>query len=117
MVIGESVHEAMVSELAVPERDRFQVLNEREPGALSFDPSYLDIERSERFVLVCLTLAAGRTTEQKRGFYRRLGELLPERIGLRREDLAICVTENAREDWSFGLGQANYLELPPESWR
>jgi hypothetical protein len=25
--------------------------------------------------------------------------------------------ENAREDWSFGHGQASYLELPPEAWR
>jgi 4-oxalocrotonate tautomerase len=117
VAIGDCVHEAMVAELSVPERDRFQSLNEHEPGAFSFDPGYLDIERSDRFVLVRVTLAAGRTTEQKRAFYQRLAELLAERIDLRPEDLAICLTENAREDWSLGLGQANYLELPPERWR
>jgi hypothetical protein len=32
------------------------------------------------------------------------------------EDLAVALTENAHEDWSFGNGQASYLELPRESW-
>jgi hypothetical protein len=29
----------------------------------------------------------------------------------------VMLVENAREDWSFGHGQASYLELPPEAWR
>jgi hypothetical protein len=50
--IGTCVHEAMNAELGVPERDRFQLLTEHEPGRLHFDPSYLDIERSDASVLV-----------------------------------------------------------------
>lgn len=114
--IGDCVHEAMIAELSVPDRDRFQILNEHEPGMLSFDRGYLDIERTDRFVLIRVTLAAGRATEAKRAFYGRLAKSLAERVDLRPEDLAICLTENGREDWSFGLGQANYLELPPQDW-
>lgn len=27
------------------------------------------------------------------------------------------MVENGREDWSFGRGQASYLELPRDAWR
>jgi 4-oxalocrotonate tautomerase len=115
--IADSVQEAMVEHLDVPERDRFQLLEEHGAGTLRFDRHYLDIERTDRFVLVRVTLSAGRSTEAKQAFYRRLADLLAERVGLRTEDLAVALVENAREDWSFGRGQASYVELPPEAWR
>jgi 4-oxalocrotonate tautomerase len=115
--ISDAVHEAMVAELDVPQRDRFQIVNERSPRHLRFDPDYLDIDRGERFVLIRITLAVGRATDAKQAFYRRLAGLLAERIGMRTEDVAVVMVENAREDWSFGRGQANYLELPRKEWR
>ena len=33
------------------------------------------------------------------------------------ENLAVAMIENEREDWSFGRGQASYVELPRELWR
>jgi 4-oxalocrotonate tautomerase len=115
--ISDAVHEAMVEYLDVPERDRFQLITQHQSQALRFDRHYLDIDRSERFVLVRITLSAGRATGAKQGFYRRLSELLADRIGLPTGDLAVMLVENAREDWSFGRGQASYLELPSEAWR
>jgi 4-oxalocrotonate tautomerase len=115
--IQNATHQAMVELLDVPERDRFQIITEHSPQTLSFDRHYLDINRDEEFVLVHITLARGRTTDAKRAFYRRLAELLADRAGLRSENLAVIMTENGREDWSFGEGQANYLELPREAWR
>ena len=115
--ISDAVHEAMVAVLDVPQRDRFQIITERAPGYLRFDPDYLDIERDERFVLIRITLAAGRTTDAKQAFYGRLAELLAERTGMRTENLAVVMVETEREDWSFGCGRASYLELPPDAWR
>ncbi|HTX11393.1 MAG TPA: tautomerase family protein [Solirubrobacteraceae bacterium] len=115
--ISDAVHEAMVAELDVPQRDRFQIITERPPGYLRFDPNYLDIDRDERFLLIRVTLAAGRSTEAKQAFYHRLAELLVARIGMRAENLAVVMLENEREDWSFGRGRASYLELPREAWR
>jgi Tautomerase enzyme len=45
--ISDAVHEALVAELDVPRRDRFQIVNERPPGYLRFDPNYLDIDHGE----------------------------------------------------------------------
>ena len=38
-------------------------------------------------------------------------------VGLREQDLAVCLVENEREDWSFGNGQASYLTIPKDRWR
>jgi len=115
--ISGATHQAMVELLDVPERDRFQIITEHSPQTLSFDRHYLDINRDEGFILVRITLAQGRTADAKRAFYRRLAELLADRAGIRPENLAVAMTENQREDWSFGHGQASYLELPREAWR
>jgi 4-oxalocrotonate tautomerase len=115
--ISGAVHEAMVELLDVPLRDRFQIITEHEQTTLQFDSGYLGIERDGRFVLVRITLAKGRTTDAKRAFYRRLAGLLAERVDLPEEDLAVIMVENGREDWSFGRGQASYLEIPREEWR
>jgi 4-oxalocrotonate tautomerase len=116
-LIGDSVHQAMTEQLNVPKRDRFQIITQHTPATLQFDRDYLDIERSDRFVMVRVTLAAGRSTEAKTAFYGQLAGLLADRIGLRSEDLAVILVENDRADWSFGRGQASYLVLPREQWR
>jgi 4-oxalocrotonate tautomerase len=115
--ISDAVHEAMVAVLDVPLRDRFQIITERRSRSLRFDPGYLGIDRDVGFLLIRITLAAGRTTEAKQAFYRRLAELLAEHTGMRTENLAVVMVENNREDWSFGRGQASYLEIPPDAWR
>jgi 4-oxalocrotonate tautomerase len=115
--IADAVQEAMVAELDVPARDRFQIITEHDAGTLRFDRQYLDIERSDQFVLVRITLSAGRAVEAKQAFYAHLAGLLADRAGLRPEDLAVMLVENERADWSFGHGQASYLVLPREQWR
>ena len=115
--ISDAVHEAMVVVLDVPQRDRFQIITERSPGYLRFDPNYLDIDRDEGFLLIRITLASGRTTDAKQAFYRRVAGLLVERTGIRPENVTVAMVENEREDWSFGHGQASYLELPRYAWR
>jgi len=116
-LIGDSVHQAMVEQLDVPQRDRFQVITQHSAATLQFDRHYLDIERTDQFVMIRVTLSAGRTTEAKSTFYRRLAELLAERIELRPADLAVILVENERTDWSFGRGEASYVVIPREDWR
>ena len=48
---------------------------------------------------------------------RRLAGLLAQRTGMRTENLAVVLVETERGDWSFGRGQASYLELPRDAWR
>ena len=107
----------MIETLGVPERDRFHIVSEREPANFDFNRSYLDIARTDRFVLVHVTLAAGRSTEAKQAFYARLAESLHQSIALDTSDLAVVMSENERTDWSFGLGEASYVVIPHDDWR
>jgi len=115
--IGDAVQRALVEHLNVPVRDHFQIIHEHTPDHLIYNPGYLDIERSDDIVVIQVTLSAGRSTEQKQAFYKRLADLLQEHPGLRPQDILIHLVENTREDWSFGNGEAQYLLLPREQWR
>lgn len=106
--IGDIVYQAMVETLNVPNDDRFQVIGEHEKGKLQFDRSYLGIQRTDDCVFIQITLNSGRTTEMKRRFYKAVADGLHEKLKVRREDVLINLVEVAKENWSFGKGEAQY---------
>src|SRR4051812_19297426 len=105
--LGDAVHRALVDTIGVPAADRFQVLTEHEPGDLVYDPGYLGIARTNDIVIVQITLSAGRTLAQKRALFKAIAGSFAA-LGLRREDAWINLVEVAKENWSFGLGEASY---------
>ena len=108
--VGAAVHQAMVETINIPEQDRFQVITEHDENGLIFDPSYLGIRRSDDIVLVQITLSAGRKPPQKREFMARAAALLAENPGLEPRNLFISLVEVAWENWSFGNGDAPYMD-------
>lgn len=108
--VGDVVYEAMVDILKAPKDDRFQVISEHAAGDFVFDPEFFGITRTPDCVFIQLTLAEGRTLEQKRGFYRRVADELHRRLGMRREDVFINLLPVGREDWSFGNGEASLMK-------
>jgi len=108
--LGDGVHRAMVEAIAAPPDDRFQVITEHPPGGMIYDAHYLGIERSENVVFVQITLSTGRKPQQKRALYRRMAEILAESPGVRPQDLLINLVEVAWENWSFGNGEAQYMD-------
>jgi 4-oxalocrotonate tautomerase len=108
--LGDGVHRAMVDALGAPADDRFQVISEHPSGGLNYDPQYLGIQRSDNVVFVQITLSAGRKPQQKRKFYKRVAELLAESPGLKPADLVINLVEVVWENWSFGNGEAQYMD-------
>ncbi|TMH46419.1 MAG: tautomerase family protein [Betaproteobacteria bacterium] len=109
--IGDAIHRALVETMDVPQRDRFQLLTEHEPGDLVYDSDYLGIARTNEIVIVQITLSAGRTLAQKRALFGRIANNLAA-LGLRREDAWINLVEVAKENWSFAHfaneGEASY---------
>lgn len=108
--LGDGVHRAMVEALAVPPDDKFQVITEHVPGALVYDPQYLGVQRSDRVVFVQITLSSGRKPMQKRKLYKRMAEILQESPGLKPADLLVNLVEVVWENWSFGNGEAQYMD-------
>ena len=108
--LGDGVHRAMIEALAIPPDDRFQVIIEHPAEGLIYDPQYLGIHRSDKVVFVQITLSAGRKPQQKRKLYKRMAEILAESPGLKPQDLVINLVEVAWENWSFGNGEAQYMD-------
>jgi 4-oxalocrotonate tautomerase len=107
--IADVVYEAVIEILKAPVNDRFQVITEQAPESRIADESYLGIERTQDCVFIQLTLNTGRTIEQKKAFYKAVADGLQQRLGLRREDVLINLVEVAKENWSFGKGEAQYV--------
>jgi phenylpyruvate tautomerase PptA (4-oxalocrotonate tautomerase family) len=102
------VHRALVQTIDVPAADRFQVIHVQPSADLIYDPSYLDIARTEDFVAVRITLRRGRSLEQKRALYRAIADQALAALGVRRQDVLVVLSENDSADWSFGDGVAQY---------
>jgi phenylpyruvate tautomerase PptA (4-oxalocrotonate tautomerase family) len=106
--VGGVVYRAMRETLNVPDKDNFQLLSEHAPESLVYDPSYLDIERSDGFIAIQVTLNEGRSIEMKKAFYRRVAEDLRRSLDVRPQDVFINLVEVKKENWSFGNGVAQY---------
>jgi 4-oxalocrotonate tautomerase len=106
--IADRVHQALVETITIPPADRFQLISEYAADHFIYDPSYLNISRTDQLVILQITISLGRTIEQKRALYRRITELLAEQPGIRPEDIFINLIEVAKENWSFGQGIAQY---------
>jgi len=108
--IADGVHRAMVEAITVPPGDRFQVITEHPPEGLIYDPSYLGVDRSDRVVFVQITMSTGRKPQQKRALFKRMAEILAQAPGLRPQDLLINLVEVSWDNWSFGYGEAHYMD-------
>ena len=106
--IADAVHQCVVTELKAPADDRFQVITEHDSDSLIYDPTYLNIKRSDDVIFIQITLNEGRTLETKRWFYSAVVKALAARPGVRTQDVLINLVEVAKENWSFGDGIAQY---------
>ncbi len=107
--LADAVQEVMLDVFAAPPGDRYQVITEHRPGQVICEDTGLGIERTDDLV-VLQVFQQGRSEDQKRALYAGLAGHLQEAAGLSPSDLVVSVATNTREDWSFGLGRAQFLE-------
>jgi len=107
--VGDVIYQAMVESINVPINDRFQVITEHAKSDIPFDRDYLGIHRTDDCIFIQITLSTGRTVEMKQHLYKAIVDGLHETLGLRREDVLINLVEVAKENWSFGNGEAQYV--------
>ena len=106
--VADSVHDAIVATIGIPKDDRFQVVTEHAKDDLIYDPGYLGIKRSDDVVFVQITMSTGRTVEVRKALYAKIAENLAKGAGVRKEDVFVNLVEVAKENWSFGNGDAQY---------
>src|SRR3954468_9050924 len=106
--IGDAVYQALRETFAVPDEDRFVTVSEHSESEFQFSKTYMDIARTEDFIILQITVSNTRSIEQKKALFARIAELLSQKPGLRKEDVFINLLEVAKENWSFGNGVAQY---------
>ncbi|MEV6586934.1 tautomerase family protein [Streptomyces acidicola] len=107
--VADAVHAAVVEVLAIPERDRFQILTEHEASRIVALDAGLRFDRSDDRVLIQIFTQSGRSTAVKQRLYATIAASLA-RVGVAGEDVFIGYVENTPADWSFGFGRAQYVE-------
>ena len=106
--IGELVYRAMEEEIRVPKDDKFQIITKHDTSELNIPDSYLGIKYTDKIVIIQITLNGGRSSELKQKLYKRIAKDLNKDLNIRKEDVFISLVEVAKENWSFGNGEAQY---------
>ena len=103
----DEIYQAMRETVAIKDGDRFMTITEHGADAFAYG-AFLGVDRSDDLVQIQVFWAPGKATEDKLAMYRRIVERLGANPGVRPEDVLISVTEIAAENWSFGLGEAQF---------
>lgn len=68
----------------------------------------LNFQRTDKLVFIQI-FQQGRSAEVKQAVYAELQKKLESECGVKGSDLIISVARNEKEDWSFGMGRAQFL--------
>jgi hypothetical protein len=68
----------------------------------------LGYQRTDKLVFIQI-FQQGRSAELKQAVYAELQKRLEKDCGVPGTDLIISCSANTKEDWSFGLGRAQFL--------
>jgi Tautomerase enzyme len=106
--ILDITHEVMVNAFNVPPRDRYQIVREHLPSRMIIEDTGLGIERTANRMVLQVTTRL-RSRAMKQAFYRSLVERRADGCGISPNDVVVTFVTNTDEDWSFGLGRAQFL--------
>jgi len=104
----DAAHRAMLSAFKVPPGDRYQIVHEHPKSRMIIHDTDLGIDRTDKVVVMQVTTRP-RSTEMKQDFYRMLCEEFETSCGIQSSDVVVSMVSNTDEDWSFGLGRAQFL--------
>ncbi|MBX5161517.1 tautomerase family protein [Rhizobium sp. NZLR8] len=107
-VLLDTIHDVVVETFGVPRRDRYQILQEHEASNIRALDTGLDITRTEKFLLLEIT-SRPRSRDAKVAFYSSLTRALQARCDVAPSDVMVSLHINSDEDWSFGMGSAQFL--------
>ncbi|TVX83684.1 tautomerase family protein [Peribacillus simplex] len=104
----DAAHRAVVKAFDVPEKDRYQIVHQHPAHELIIEDTGLGFERSKNLVVISVT-SKQRREDQKQYFYKVLVQELGENCGIEPNDIMVSIVTNGDADWSFGLGEAQFL--------
>lgn len=106
--LSQGIHDAILAEYGIPERDYFHILTEHPLGQIFAQDAGLGFERTSDVVMIQIFTQGGRSQEAKQALFAAVAARLAE-LGVGGENVFIGYVENTAGDWSFGFGRAQYV--------
>ncbi|WAH96204.1 tautomerase family protein [Arthrobacter sp. MMS18-M83] len=106
--LSQGIHDAIVAEYGIPERDYFHIVSEHPGGQIFAQDAGLGFERTGDVVMIQIFTQGGRSLEAKQSLFAAIAARLGER-GVGGENVFIGYVENTPGDWSFGFGRSQYV--------
>jgi phenylpyruvate tautomerase PptA (4-oxalocrotonate tautomerase family) len=107
-ILLDTIHDVIVKSFGVPERDRYQILQEHEASHFLALDTGLGISRTAKITLLEI-VSRPRSQGAKTAFYSNLTRALQARCEIEPSDVIITFINNSDDDWSFGFGRAQFL--------
>lgn len=95
-LISDLIHSCVVDALALPQDKRFHRFLPLEKGDFIYPP-----DRSEKYVIIEVSMFEGRTVETKKKLIHLLFSRLSAQVGIRPVDLEITITETPKHNWGI----------------
>jgi len=96
-----ALHEAM----GTPMDDRFVIISEHKDDELFIHPTFPDMKRSDKRMIITVTIGASRTLEQKRKLAELVTRYAVEKVGVSQDDVSLMMYAIPLENMSFGGGR------------
>jgi len=104
-LIVESIHDALVQAINMPDDELFNLVSDYDPGDFFYSRTFNGIARSDHLVVVEITMRRGRSDAMKKALYAQITANMETRAGVSPKDVFIFTHENDYSDWSVGNGQ------------
>lgn len=98
--ISNAIHNSLVTGLGMDTTDLFQVFRQHDEEEIIFSPTYDNRDRQD-LIIIRITMVNMFSLEQKKKTHKELTKRLVD-IGIRCDDILVCVVENSAENWSLG---------------
>jgi len=103
--IVQGIHQALVESIGMPEDELFNMVSDYDAQQFFFNRTFNGMARSERPVVIEITLRRGRSDAMKRALYAAIARNLKANAGVAPDDVFIFMHENDYSDWSVGGGK------------
>jgi phenylpyruvate tautomerase PptA (4-oxalocrotonate tautomerase family) len=96
-----ALHEAMDT----PMDDRFVIISEHREDEFFIHPTFPNVKRSDKRMIVTVTTGTSRTVEQKRKLAELVTRYAVEKVGVGQDDVTLMMYAIPLESMSFGGGK------------
>lgn len=103
--IVNGIHQALIEAIGMPADELFNMVTSYQPEDFFFSKTFNGYARSDRPVVIEITMRRGRSDATKRELYRLIAQKLHNEAQVDPSDVFIFVHENDYSDWSVGGGK------------